>query len=97
MTSSRIPDVPMPIVTPRLILRGAQPGDAEAVHEAKIDTWDIIHRWMPWAKEIGTPEDDEKVIRESRAKFTAREDFMMFGFERDTGRFVIGTGLHRFD
>jgi RimJ/RimL family protein N-acetyltransferase len=89
--------VPVPIVTPRLILRPPQEGDGAALHEAKIESWDHITKWMPWAKTLGTVDDDEAVVREAYAKYIRREDFMMFGFARDTGRFIIGTGLHRFN
>src|SRR5690606_33393810 len=47
--------------------------------------------------ELGTIEDDEKVVREAHGKFEKREDLMMMGFARDGGEFIVGTGLHRFD
>lgn len=90
-------DLPMPIETPRLILRPAMPGDGPALHEAKAETFDQLHQWMPWAKEMSTVEEDEITVREAYAKFIRREDLMLFAFEKDTGRFIAGTGLHRFD
>ena len=90
-------DIPMPIVTPRLILRAPQAGDGAAIHDAKNETWEHLNRWMPWAKTPSTPEEDEAVARDLNIKFQKREDFTMFGFARDDGRFIIGCGLHRFD
>lgn len=90
-------DLPLPIETERLILRDPRPGDGAAINEAKIETWDMIHQWMPWAKEMTSVDDDEIVMREAHAKFIRREDLMMVAFEKETGRFVGGTGLHRFD
>lgn len=87
-------DLPLPIVTPRLILRPAMPGDGAALHAAKEETWAQLNRWMPWAKDHGTPAAEEIVVRESYAKFIRREDMMLFAFEKDSGAFVAGTGLH---
>lgn len=89
-------DVPMPIVTPRLILRPAQEGDGAALYAAKGETWDHLTRWMPWAQERGTVADDEAVARELHIKFRQRTDMTLFGFARDSGKFIIGCGLHRY-
>ncbi len=91
-------DLPMPITTPRLIIRPAMPGDGAALYEAKKETWGMLNRWMmPWAKEIGTEEDSEAVVREAYAKFILREDLMMIGFRREDDVPVVYTGLHRFN
>ncbi len=90
-------DVPMPIVTPRLILRPPQAGDGALVHEAKLETWEQLNKWMVWAKEKPALEEDEALCRKAQAQFILREDMMLFGFCRETGRFITGTGLHRFD
>ncbi len=89
-------DLPMPIVTPRLILRNCQPGDGVEMHEMKIETWDEIHRWMPWATELGTPDESEVNIREAYVNFIQRKDIRIHGYERETGRMVLCSGLHRF-
>ena len=90
-------DLPLPIETDRLILRNPQAGDGAALFEAKAETWDMLHQWMPWAKEPASLDDDEAVMREAHAKFIQRTDLMMVVFEKDTGRFIGGSGLHRFD
>lgn len=90
-------DLPMPIETDRLIIREPRFGDGEALHKAKIETWNTLHEWMPWAKEPSTIQDDEIVMREAHIKFLQRTDLMMVAFEKATGNFVGGTGLHRFD
>ncbi len=90
-------DLPMPIVTPRLLIRPVSPGDGAAMHAAKTESWDSIKNWMPWAKALGCAEDDEAVARQAYAKFLLREDFMMVACDRETGRLLVFTGLHRFD
>ena len=90
-------DMPMPIITPRLILRPAQTGDGMALHEATCETWDQLSQWLPWAKTIGTPAESEIVVRQAYARFILREDFFALGFCRDTGELLLASGLHRFD
>lgn len=90
-------DMPMPIETPRLILRNVLPGDGATLHEMKAETLQQLKKWMPWAKDDNTAEDDEIVARRNHARFILREDMMMLGFEKDGGRCVVSTGLHRFD
>ena len=90
-------DIPMPIVTPRLILRPPMAGDGADVYAAKMESWTELNRYMPWAKVKGTAEEDEASVREAQARFVKREDMRLHGYCRETGRFIIGTGLHRFD
>ncbi len=100
MTTSRDPiliDIPMPIRTPRLMLRNVLPGDGAAMHEIKVESFDELCKWMPWTKlGVGTIDDAEKVIRENHAKYILREDMMMAAFTHD-GRLIAMCGLHRFD
>lgn len=90
-------DIPMPIETPRLILRNVLPGDGKAMFEAKAESFREVNKWMAWAKELGTEEDFEIVARQNHAEFILRRDIMVVGFEKASGKFVIGTGLHRMD
>lgn len=90
-------DIPMPIKTPRLIIRNVLPGDGAAMHEIKIESFDELSKWMPWTKlGVGTVDDAEKIVRENYAKFILRTDMMMAAFTHD-GRLIGMTGLHRFD
>ncbi len=90
-------DLPLPIETERLMLREPRFGDGQALNEAKLETWDRLHQWMPWAKEKTSVEEDEIFMREAHIKFLERRDLMMLVFAKETGQFVGGTGLHRFD
>jgi len=88
-------DIPMPIETPRLIIRNALPGDGRAVYAAKKDSFAELHNWMPWAKELGTEDETEAALRKAHAQFLIREDLMMVGFCKENGEVVVCTGLHR--
>jgi hypothetical protein len=47
-------DVPMPIRTPRLIIRPKQVGDGAITSAAVAETWDELHKWMRWAEKSGS-------------------------------------------
>lgn len=89
--------IPFPITTERLLLRNVMPGDGAAMFEAKKESFEELRKWMPWAKELGTLEDSEKVSVENYEKFLKREDIMILGFSKDDGRLIVSTGLHQMD
>ncbi|HTK85186.1 MAG TPA: GNAT family N-acetyltransferase [Patescibacteria group bacterium] len=89
-------DVPMPIETPRLILRPVAPGDGAAGFECVSETWDQLSTWMPWAEKRPTIQEQEARARRVHAQFILREDIPVVGIEKASGRAVVWTGLHRF-
>ena len=44
-------DFLLPIETPRLIIRLPTIEDLPSVHAAKLEQWDSLSLWMPWAME----------------------------------------------
>ena len=91
-------DIPMPIVTDRILLRVPQAGDGEVLFEGMKETFDQLQQWMnPWAKELGTVDTAEATCRRAQARFLLREDIMILAFEKDSNNFVGASGLHRFD
>ncbi len=90
-------DIPMPIVTPRLIIRPVMPGDGVETHSSVAETWDDLNQWMLWATVLETADEVETKIRSSHAKFLLREDFRMVAIDRESGKLAVFTGLHRFD
>lgn len=96
-TSAILMDLPLPITTPRLVIRPVVTGDGAALHEAKTESWDLIQNWMPWAHTMSTPDEDEETARRAHARYILREDLMMVACERDTMRPIVFTGIHRFD
>ncbi len=88
-------EIPMPITTPRLVLRNAFPGDGEKVNAAVLESLDQLRPWMPWAQTPPTVEESEIHARKSYAKWLLREDLQILLFEKSTGSFVGGSGLHR--
>lgn len=87
-------DLPMPIVTPRLLIRPAMPGDGDATHEAVKETLDRLEPWLSFAREEAeSPELTEIRVRQAYAQFILRKKFRMNGFERDSERLVVFTGF----
>ncbi len=92
-------DVPMPIVTPRLLIRPPQKGDGQDLFDAKSASWSELTKWMPWAEnpEEHSADKDEIMCRQKYAAYLLREDLMMFAFDRATEKLVASSGLHRMD
>jgi len=87
----------MPIETDRMVIREPRFGDGQAINEAKEESFAQINKWMNWAKERSTIEEDEIVAREAHIRFLKKEDLTLYAFDKITGQFLGGTGLHRFD
>jgi RimJ/RimL family protein N-acetyltransferase len=90
-------ELPESLETARLLLRAPQPGDGRAANEAILETWDELHRWMPWARERPTVEESEQKVQDLRAKFMARTALPMTMWLREGGTFIGTTDLHHID
>lgn len=90
-------DVPSEFTSERLLIRSPRPGDGAPVRAAVLESLAELRPWMAWAQEIDEVEDFEARAREAQAKFLAREDLMLYLFDRTDGTFVGGSGLHRMD
>jgi RimJ/RimL family protein N-acetyltransferase len=88
-------DIPMPILTPRLILRPPGPGDGAELNAAVLETFDVLKDWMPWADHKPTLDESEENVRHAYAKWILREDLRISLYDRETGAFAGGSGLHR--
>ena len=93
-------DIPMPIVTPRMIIHVADETMAQDYYDAKQEAWDSLSQWMPWATE-----DEKKrpisatasFLRSAHAQFLNRESLMMAAYDRASGQFCGSTGLQDID
>jgi RimJ/RimL family protein N-acetyltransferase len=88
------PDIQLPRETERLVLRSPSPEDALEIQAAIEESFESLHPWMPWAAQIQTLEETEAFLEGARAKLLAGEDFAVTAFLKDTGQFVLGSGLH---
>jgi RimJ/RimL family protein N-acetyltransferase len=90
-------DLPMPILTPRLLIRPPEPGDGEVLARAVNETWDDLYPWFhrylgPKDKETD-PRWKEAFVCRSLGEFHFRTRMTLFGFERESGDFAISTGF----
>ena len=90
-------DLPMPIVTPRLLLRPPAPGDGKALNQALLESWDALSAEMTWAAEKPTIEQSEENVRRACAKWILREDLRITIHDPTTHEFLGSTGFHRID
>jgi RimJ/RimL family protein N-acetyltransferase len=89
------PRAPYRIETERLVVRAYGPDDAEALQTTCARCREHLLTYMPWAKlEPQTLDQKVELTLHFRARFDAREDFVLGIFDRATGRLVGGTGLH---
>ena len=88
---------PRRLETERLLIRVPERGDEAPVRKAIEESLAELRLWMPWAQRVPTRAEQQERLREVRLRWDAGEDFPLFLFERTTGAFVGGSGLHRFD
>jgi len=90
---------PLPIRTPRLLIRPKQIGDGASTAAAVAETWDELHKWMRWAesREAFTAESMEIRNRHVMASFILRESIELLGLDAATGEAVIWCGFHDID
>lgn len=92
MTQQRI--LPLPRETQRLVLRPPSPENAAAIQEAIEESFAELHVWMDWAVTLQSLEETKAVLARARTRYESMEDFGVHAFLKDTGRFVLGAGLH---
>jgi RimJ/RimL family protein N-acetyltransferase len=90
-------DLPEKMQSERTILRPYRSGDGHALFEAVDESREHILPWMPWGPGHQSPTDSENLVRTWRARWELREDLPIGMWDRATGKFLGGTGLHRID
>jgi len=90
-------ELPMPILTPRLLIRPPQPGDGPAFHAVINASKEHLKRFLPWAEWHRSVEESENTARLQYTKFLNRTDIVLGIFDKDTQTLLGGSGLHRID
>jgi ribosomal-protein-serine acetyltransferase len=90
-------EVPEELHGPRVLLRPLRPEDAPAVWEAVEESRAHLAAWLPWVRTLRSLDDERAAIVRLRARWMLREDLGVGIFERATGRYLGGSGLHRID
>jgi RimJ/RimL family protein N-acetyltransferase len=84
----------LPRETQRLLLRRPSPDYAEAIREAIEETFNDLHVWMFWAKELQSIDETREYLTIAESKFLEGEDFGFSVFHKQSGKFVLAAGLH---
>lgn len=91
-------DLPMPITTPRMIIRPPQLGDGALCNAAIIESFSILQEFMPWAAQQPTIAESEQFVREAAANWILKkcdEPWLpLFMFEKSSNNFIGATGYH---
>ncbi|MHB1415217.1 MAG: GNAT family N-acetyltransferase [Chloroflexota bacterium] len=90
-------EVPEEIVGPRVVIRPLRAGDAPAMWEAIQESRAHLSPWLPWVERYRCLADVREYVMRARAVWDLRGDLPAGIFERESGRFLGGTGLHRID
>lgn len=88
-------DLPMPIRTPRLLIKPREIGEGASLAKAVNESLETLKPWMPFAQRPATPEDMEAHCREKKAEFILRKDFVLSIYLRDKQTLIGSTGFHR--
>lgn len=93
-------DFPMPIITPRLLIRPPQIGDEHAVNAAILESYDFLHEFMDWANTKPSLKNTETYIQDAVANWIAKKNnepyLPLFMFDRVSGVFIGATGYHHY-
>ena len=93
-------ELPMPIRTPRLLLRPGQPGDGAQLLDAKRESWPELGRWLDWAGgpvEAITECGEEAFVRRKAADFILRGELWLALVNPEDGRLLGSGGYHAID
>jgi ribosomal-protein-serine acetyltransferase len=98
--TTKIPDFPLPIVTPRLTIRPPQMGDSVEMYPAVLESFKELNAFMDWAKEQPTLEQTEEFVKLGVANWIAKKSeepwLPLFIFDKDTNEFIGATGYHNY-
>ena len=78
----------------RVIVRPYRADEAQALYEAVAESRNHIRPWLPFADEHQSVEESRDWIIHQQASWLLREDMPLGIWERETGRFLGGTGMH---
>lgn len=96
-----IPDFPMPIITPRLLIRPPEMADVTSLNTAILDSWESLHEFMEWAREKPDINESERHVRESILNWHLKKPdepwLPLFIFDKQTRNFIGATGYHHYN
>ena len=97
----KTPDFPMPITTPRLIIRPTQESDAKILNDAVIESYDELHTFMEWADHLPSIEESQRYAKEAALNWIDKKNdepyLQLIIVDKNTGDFVGATSFHHYN
>lgn len=90
-------NIPMPITTPRLLIRPAQSSHSGILNRAIVESFNELKKFMAWANYIPSLEETTIELKKAEVRWILREDLMLLIFDKQTNDFLGATGFHRID
>lgn len=99
MSPHELPLIELPEALPgsKVLLRPYRADDALPVWEAVVESRTHLAPWLPWVHQYRSPDDARAFVIRSQARWLLREDLTVGIFDRASGRYVGGSGLHQID
>ncbi len=92
---------PLPIITPRLLIRAPLLNDDKLVNNAIIESFCSLHPFMPWAFVKPTLDDTACYIRACVANWILKKSgdpwLLLLIFDKLSGDFIGTTGFHQYN
>ena len=85
---------PMPIFTPRLVLRPLLPEDGAVLYNDKEGVWESLSKVFEWTAHGLSLEADEAYVAKAYQDYLNGTDLSLVALERATGATALYTGLH---
>jgi RimJ/RimL family protein N-acetyltransferase len=95
MTQPILLNLPIPIRTPRLLMRYLLPGEGAELNAAIRESYKELRKWMPWAEKLPTLDESETFVRQAQAQWILRQDFTLPIFDRSGKNHLGMTSLCR--
>jgi ribosomal-protein-serine acetyltransferase len=87
-------NLPTEIPSERLVLRPYRPEDGDALFAAIEESREHLRPWLGWAEHYGSAEEARVYCARCAANWLLRTDLTLGIFDRRTGKYFGGTGLH---
>jgi ribosomal-protein-serine acetyltransferase len=90
--------IPREIHGDKVTLRAYRDEDVPALVQAIDEARETLAPWMPWINTVKGFDDRLDYVRRMRARFDDPQEDIVYGiFDRASGEFCGGTGMHRID
>ncbi|MCX7124305.1 MAG: GNAT family protein [Gammaproteobacteria bacterium] len=101
MMKKTIPNFPMPITTPRLLIRPPEINDVKIFNGAIIKSFEELRQFMDWSFEKQTLKQSEDYIKSAIQNWIEKKNdepyLPLFIFDRKTNEFVGAGGFHHYN